>query len=210
MLRILVVALVLLVAAIMWRPQPGSNAASTVTATVLPQARELPAVQLVDQTGAPFTFDALHGKFTLLFFGFANCPDVCPLTLKQLADARAEIAARAPATVPNVLFVSVDAARDTPERIAAYVRAFDPSFMGATAADSELAPLLKTLGVAVARHDHGGGAYNVMHSDAIFVLGPRAEWIAVSTGPHDPKTIAADYLRIRRSYRPTDPTPPSA
>jgi protein SCO1/2 len=121
------------------------------------------------------------------------------LTLSLLAQVRADIASRAPRLAPRVLFVSVDSNRDTPERIATYLNGFDPEFLGVTAPDAELAPLLQMLGVAVEKHDHGGGAsYNVVHNSAIYVLDPNAAWIAVSTGPHDPKVVASDYLRIRQ------------
>jgi hypothetical protein len=72
-----------------------------------------------------------------------------------------------------------------------------------TASDAELAPLLAALGVAVEKHLHGGANYNVVHNSAIYVLDPNAEWLAVSTGPHDPKIIATDYLRIRQRYSGT-------
>ena len=101
---------------------------------------------------------------------------------------------------PRVLFVSVDPNRDTPERIAAYLNGFDPEFVGVTASDAELEPLLKQLGVAVEKHEHGGANYNVVHNSAIYVLDQNAEWIAVSTGPHDPKVVATDYLRIRQRH----------
>ena len=78
---------------------------------------------------------------------------------------------------------------------------FDPEFAGVTAADAELEPLLKALGVAVEKHEHGGANYNVVHNSAVYVLDQNAEWIAVSTGPHDPKILAADYLRIRQRLR---------
>jgi cytochrome oxidase Cu insertion factor (SCO1/SenC/PrrC family) len=77
---------------------------------------------------------------------------------------------------------------------------FDPEFAGVTAADAELEPLLTTLGVAVEKHVHGGENYNVVHNSAIYVLDANAQWIAVSTAPHDPKVIASDYLRIRRRH----------
>ncbi len=206
MLRILVVALVVLVAAMFIMPR-GDRGAPPQTATILPEARELPAVALVDDTGGELDIADLRGNFTLLFFGFTNCPDVCPLTLQLLAATRAELMRRAPQAVPRVLFVSVDPHRDTPERIAAYLAGFDAEFIGATAPDAELAPLLTMLGVGVEKHEHGGAHYNVVHNSAIYVLGPDAKWIAVSTGPHEPATLAADFLKIRQRYRPAASAP---
>ena len=199
MLRILVVGLVVLVAAMFLLPRAQRGAAPQ-NATALPEPRPLADVRFVDASGREAHLSDFTGGFTLLFFGFTNCPDVCPLTLSLLAQVRADIASRAPRLTPRVLFVSVDPNRDTPERIAAYLNGFDPEFSGATARDAELAPLLQALGVAVEKHEHGGANYNVVHNSAIYVLDPNAEWIAVSTAPHDPKVVASDYLRIRQRH----------
>ena len=204
MLRIVVVAMVVLVAAMFLLPR-GERGAPPQTATVLPEPRTLPDVPFIDETGNSTRFRELRGNFTLLFFGFTNCPDICPLTLKVLADVRAEVLRRAPRLAPRVVFVSVDPNRDTPERIAAYLDAFDPEFAGVTAADDDLKPLLDALGVAVEKHMHGGANYNVVHNSAIYLLDPNTEWIAVSTAPHDPAVIASDYLRIRQRHRAGPP-----
>lgn len=199
MLRVLVVGLVVLVAAMFLLPRPSS--APLKSATLLQEPLALPPVALVDAAGMPADLEAFRGKFSLLFFGFTNCPDVCPLTLKVLADARAQLAGRYPSAVPQVVFVSVDPSRDTPERIAAYLRNFDGAFVGLTAADSRLAPLLKALGVTVQKHQHGGEDYTVVHNSTVYVIGPNAELIATSSGPHEAATIAADYLKIRQRYQ---------
>jgi protein SCO1/2 len=201
MLRIVVVFMVVLVAAMFLLPR-GQRGAAPQNATELPQPTPLADVRFVDQTGQEKHLSDLKGDFTLLFFGFTNCPDVCPLTLAMLAQVRADIAGRAPRFTPRVLFVSVDPSRDTPDKIAAYLKGFDPAFVGMTAPDAELEPLLKQLGVAVEKqHDHGGGGnYTVVHNSAIYVLDQNADWIAVSTGPHDPKVFASDYLRIRQRH----------
>ena len=199
LLRILVVGLVVLVATMFLLPR-AQRGEPPQTATMLPEPRPLADVRFVDEAGREAHLSDFKGDFTLLFFGFTNCPDVCPLTLSLLAQVRADVASRAPRLTPRVLFVSVDPNRDTPERIAAYLDGFDPEFVGVTAPDAELAPLLQALGVAVEKHEHGGANYNVVHNSAIYVLDPNAEWIAVTTGPHDPKVVASDYLRIRQRY----------
>lgn len=199
MLRILIVALVVLVAAMFLLPRAQRGEAPQ-TATVLPEPRPLPGVSFTDESGSAAQLADYKGNFTLLFFGFTNCPDVCPLTLSLLSQVRKDIASRAPQLVPRVLFVSVDPNRDTPERIAAYLDGFDAEFAGVTASDAELAPLLAMLGVAVEKHEHGGANYNVVHNSAIYVLDQNADWIAVTTGPHDPKVVASDFLRIRQRH----------
>ena len=211
MLRILIVVLVLLVAAMFVLPRSQRGAAPQ-NATELPQPTALADVRFIDKSGGEARLSDFKGDFTLLFFGFTNCPDVCPLTLSMLAQVRADIAQRAPRFTPRVLFVSVDPGRDTPERITAYLNGFDAEFAGMTAPDAELAPLLMQLGVAVEKqHDHsGGGNYNVVHNSAIYVLDQNAEWIAVSTGPHDPKVFASDFLRIRQRHAGSGARPPGA
>ncbi len=199
MLRVLIVGLVLLVAALFLLPRPGGDLVPEV-ATFLPQPRELPAVALVDDRGEPAGLELLRGRYSLLFFGFTNCPDVCPLTLKVLADARAAVRAADEEATPDVLFVSVDAARDTPERIRAYLNGFDSAFRGVTGPDEALEPLLRTLGVAVEKHEHGGESYNVVHSSVVFFVSPDAEVIGVSSAPHDAAKIAADFRKIRRLH----------
>ena len=211
MLRIVVVFLVVLVAAMFLLPR-GQRGAPPQNATELPQPTPLADVRFVDKSGRDAHLRDFKGNFTLLFFGFTNCPDVCPLTLAMLAQVRADIAKRAPRLTPRVLFVSVDPSRDTPAKISAYLQGFDPEFLGVTAPDADLEPLLKQLGVAVEKqHDHsGGGNYSVVHNSAIYVLDQNAEWIAVSTGPHDPKVFASDFLRIRQRHAGSGGRPPGA
>ena len=207
LLRVLVVALVVLVAAMFLLPR--GDRSPLAAATWLPETLALPAVELVDDSGRNADLDVFRGKFSLLFFGFTNCPDVCPLTLKVLADARADLLKRAPRAVPQIVFVSVDPDRDTPERIAQYLDNFDPEFRGVTAPAERLAPLLKALGVTVEKHQHGGEQYTVIHNSTVYFIGPAAELVAVASGPHEPATIAADYLKIRQRYRSTHRTPAS-
>ncbi len=199
-LRVLIVGLLLLVAAMLWLPRPG---APVETATVFPEGLPVPDFALTDTAGARFGLEDFRGRYTWVFFGFTNCPDVCPITLKILADARADVVARNPALDPEVVFVSVDPQRDSPERIRAYLNGFDPEFRGVTGADAALEPLLTKLGVAVEKHAHGGDSYNVVHNPHVYLIGPDATWIAVSGTPHVAATLASDYIKIRRRYRST-------
>ena len=104
MLRILVVALVVLVAAMFLLPR-NQRGEAPQNATLLPSPQPLTDVRFVDKTGRDTQLSDYKGEFTLLFFGFTNCPDVCPLTLSLLAQVRADIASR-------VRDVRVDATTD--------------------------------------------------------------------------------------------------
>jgi protein SCO1 len=210
MLRILVVALVLLVAAMLLMPRPGGPPPEPENATVLPTPRPLPAFALQDHTGESFSKQDLLGRFSLMFFGFTNCPDVCPITLQILAATKSRLDSMTPDRVPAVVFVSVDPYRDSPERIERYLAGFDPSFTGVTASDEALAPLLQALSVTVQKHEHEGEQYNVVHNGQVYFIGPQGDWLGISSPPHDPATLAADFLKIREWYesRP-DPAPGS-
>lgn len=195
LLRVLVIALIMLVAALMLIPRPSEPE----LATVLDEPRALPAVALTDKHGAPFTLSEMAGKRVLLFFGFANCPDVCPLTLAVLADVAERLRARVPAIAPEVVFISVDSERDSPDRIRAYLAGFDENFFGATADDATLSPLLAALGVSVHKQTVDGASYNVVHNGTIYVLDTQGRWTALFGGSeHSPDAIFNDYLILSR------------
>lgn len=203
MLRILVVGLVLLVGAMFWLPRPNMLPPPPETATLLPQSLPLPAISLTDSHGRSFGSADLEGSFTLVFFGFTNCPDICPLTLSVLANAIRELNERAPARVPRVLFVSVDPYRDTAEVIDAYLANFDPSFIGVTGPEAALAPWIDALGVTVHKAELGGERYNMVHNGTVYVLNAAAELVAVFGGSaHQAETIATDFLRIAARSAP--------
>ena len=191
LLRVLVVALVVLVAALMLMPRPG-----VTVATVLDVPRPLPSVAMVDQNGAAFAIDDLAGKPVLVFFGFTHCPDICPLTLAVLAQAMDSL--RDAQSAPAVLFVSVDPGRDTPALIKAYVEAFDPDFIGATADEATLAPLIATLGMTVHKERQGEAVYNVVHNGTVYVLDAEGRWAALFGGSeHRAEDIVRDYRALR-------------
>ena len=170
-------------------------------ATVLSPPLPIPDAVLVDQAGREFTTSDLEGRFSLMFFGFTQCPDICPLTLQVLARAREEVRTQAPELVPDVVFVSVDPYRDTPERIGDYVSNFDPGFIGVTGSDEALAPLLGALGVTVHKNERDGEWYNVVHNGTVYVIGPDADLVALFSGSsHDAAAIATDFVRIRTRY----------
>lgn len=198
LLRVLVIGLVLLVAAMMLLPRRDGLPSAELTATLIDPPRELPAVTLIDHNGDPFVISQLAGRPAFVFFGFTNCPDICPLTLAVLADVSRRLRGQAPDFAPAVLFVSVDPGRDTPERIRTYVNAFDPAFIGATADEATLAPLIALLGVTVHQQQQGDETYNVVHNGTVYVLDAAGRWRAIFGGSsHQATTLVADTLAMR-------------
>ncbi|HTY99383.1 MAG TPA: SCO family protein [Rhodocyclaceae bacterium] len=164
-------------------------------ATLIDDARPLPPFTLRRVGGTLGNAD-LAGHWTLLDFGYTFCPDICPTTLAALKDVKARLVATGIAP-PRVIFVSVDPARDTPERLNDYVRFFDPDFLGATGDDAALAPLAQNLGVHYQRLDERDKQhYTVDHSAAVYLIDPRGRLRATFSWPHDPAAIAADYRRL--------------
>ncbi len=199
-LRVLVIALVLLAGAAVWVSASRQSLPAPAIATVLPEPLALPAVQLTDQRGLDFSTAELVGNFSLLFFGFTHCPDICPITLQTLANVDTELRARG-LEPPRVVFVSVDPERDTPARIERYLGNFNANFVGLTGSQLALQPLLAALGVTVQRHQLPNQEfYNVTHNSTVYLVGPQAEWLAIFSAPHDASVIATDFVRVRQLY----------
>lgn len=130
-------------------------------------ARDAAEFTLSGSDGKPLRLASLRGKVVLMAFGFTSCPAVCPTTLAMLADARRSLGGDADAV--QVVFVTVDPARDDPARLKAYLAAFDPSFVGATGSEPALADVRKRYGVQAAKVQTAGG-YAVDHSSSVFLI----------------------------------------
>ena len=165
------------------------------TATLVNDAEPLPGFSFA-RVGSPLTNADLMGHWTLMFFGYTYCPDICPTSLATAKEMQDQLRSKG-LTPPEVIFVSVDSARDTPERLQTFVGFFDPAFVGATGSDDALAPLVKNLGVHYQRvngpdPDH----YSIDHSAVIYLIDPHGRLKAIFSWPHDPAAMATDYPKI--------------
>ena len=127
--------------------------------------------QLTDENGQAVTAaDYAEAPLTLLFFGYTNCPDVCPLTLSHLSSALAGLDPDVRDKI-KVLFVSVDPKRDTPQRLKKYTAHFGPQFVGLTGTQDELKRFTKAMRVTYGYGEpNADGFYLVSHSGAVFVF----------------------------------------
>jgi protein SCO1 len=167
------------------------------TGTILAPARALADFSLIDNHGRSFGPAELRGHWSFMFFGYTNCPDFCPATLATLAALQKQLRAAGTAEPPQVIFVSVDAQRDTPAQLDKYVPYFDPAFIGLTAPDQPaIEALARKWGVVVAVQPAADGNYTVDHSGAIFVIDPGGKLAAVLTGPFTVEALQGDYRRI--------------
>jgi protein SCO1/2 len=200
---ILLAALVALISAAagfsLWKLKQEGPATMTAALRILPEPRVLADFGLVDQDGEPFSLQRLNGKWSLLFFGFTHCPDVCPSALYDLHQVNQAVAASGgDKAAYQVIFVSVDPERDSPQRLKEYADYFDPDFLAVTGSPEQLAALSKQIGVAyrIEPHEPGSDEYTVDHSASIMLTDPRGRLHGVFPAPHDADKMVHDLLAL--------------
>ena len=132
--------------------------------------RPAPEFSLRGSDGADFKLSHYRGKVVALGFGYTFCPDVCPTTLAELAQARKKLGADARDF--QVIYVTVDPERDSAPRLKTYLSAFDDSFLGATGTPEQLANVRKAYGISAAKKTVEGhpSAYLVHHSSFVYFI----------------------------------------
>jgi len=140
---------------------------------------------LIDATGRPRTLADYRGKAVVIFFGYTQCPDVCPTTLSELAEVMKRLGPDADRV--QVLFVTVDPERDTPELLSQYVPAFDPRFMGLygdAAATERVAREFKI--IYQKQPGPAPGSYTMDHSAGTYIFDPQGRlrlYVSYGQGP---------------------------
>ncbi len=138
---------------------------------LLPQSRNVPDLMMTDQDGQPVAVDSLKDKWTLLFFGYTFCPDICPTTLAQLRQIKSELPKDA-ADKLRIVLVSVDPNRDTPQQLKQYLGYFDKQFIGLTAPVDSIQKLANAVSIPFIPADTSKPNYTVDHSGNLALLGP--------------------------------------
>ena len=183
----------------LWKLRHEGPPAMTAALRILPEPRIIADFELVDQDGRPFALERLRGRWSLLLFGYSYCPDVCPSALFDLQQVHEALSGDGRQAVPyQVVFVSVDPERDTPERLKEYAAYFHPDFLAVTGSDEQLAPMTLQVGVAyrIEPHEPGSLSYAVDHSAGIMLIDPQARLHGVFPAPHDPQAIIQDLRRL--------------
>lgn len=166
--RLLCVAMLMLAGLVAACGQP---AAPKFQSTDITGANFGKMLALTDHTGKPRTLTDFQGKVVVIFFGFTQCPDVCPTTLAEMAKVIKELGADGAKV--QVLFVSVDPERDTAELLKQYVTAFHPSFLGMVGDAEATARTAKEFKVYVQKQPAKSGGYSVDHSAGTFIIDPQ-------------------------------------
>ena len=128
-------------------------------------------LQLTDFNGQARKLADFHGKAVVVFFGYTHCPDVCPTTMSELASAMKKLGAEADKV--QVLFVTADPERDTPEILKQYVTAFDPRFLGLRGTPEQTAQAAKDFKVLIQKNPGNAANYTVDHSSGTYLYDPQ-------------------------------------
>lgn len=145
-------------------------AAPQFEALVYETPRPMKPFKLVNQHNQTVDNKAFENKWTLLFLGYTNCPDICPMTLSKLAEVKQQLPQHPALTV---WFVSVDPARDVSEKLKLYVEYFDPNFTAVTAPHTQLFPFVRNLGLVYAISEAQTDNYAVDHSASVALVDPQ-------------------------------------
>ncbi len=138
---------------------------------LLPQSRTVPELEMNDENGQPVRVDQLKGKWSLVFFGYTFCPDICPTTLAQLRQVKSELPKEAMERM-QVVLVSVDPNRDTPAQLKQYLGYFDKDFRGLTGSLDATQKLANALSIPFIPADTSKPGYTVDHSGNLALIGP--------------------------------------
>ncbi len=174
---------------------------------MFPGTRDIAVFELKDESSKPYTNNSLKGQWSLLFFGYTHCPDVCPTTMSNLA----QLVEMLPANMQNklqVVLVSVDPERDTLEHLKAYVEHFNVNFRGVTGSHKQIKPFAKSLGAIYFKGEvDASGNYPIDHSSKVFLVNPLGQRAGLFDGQAMPpaksyplESLKQDFINILKHY----------
>ncbi|MDH3642046.1 MAG: SCO family protein [Gammaproteobacteria bacterium] len=172
---------------------------------ILPRPREIAGFKLADTRDGAFTVEDLRGAWTFVFFGFTNCPDICPTSMSVLAQAERQLQGSDPEGAEDFhgVLVTVDPERDDLETLGDYVEVFSPRFVGVAGALDETAGFARQLNVGfgkVPSESGEPGDYGVDHGAQIVIVNPSGHYHGFIKMPHRADTVAQAYKSLRANF----------
>ena len=161
-----------------------------------PNPKQIQDFNTIDQQGNAFGYDQMNGKWSLVFFGYTNCPDVCPVTMSVMADAHNQLG------IDNedlqIIFVTVDPERDTTDKLSRYVSYFNEEFIGLGGDIEMINSLTRQIGVAYyINNEEQSDNYLVDHSASLFIIGPKVRLVGKLSPPHQKDNIIKQFTKIK-------------
>ncbi len=181
-------------------PAPASQPPATDTpkdVTVIDPPKVMTDFTLTDQNGNTVHLSDFKGKNVLMAFGYTHCPDVCPVTLARFKQIKEKLGDKRDQV--QFVWISVDGARDTPERIRQYLSMFDPEFNGLTSDSESVRKIITEYGGLFEINNAGGlkkDDYTVDHTASHFLIDPEGRWIRTYAYASKVDTIVADMLKL--------------
>jgi protein SCO1/2 len=167
----------------------GAASPPVLKAGVFDPPRQAPDFSLVSSSGHELKISQYRGKVVLLAFGFTSCTEVCPTTLNTFAVARRKL--RSAAADVQVVYITVDPQRDVPARLAKYLGSFDPTFVGGTGTEDQLAAVRKNYGISAEKKTIGND-YTYAHSSFTYLIDRTGRIRALMPYGHSPDDYAND------------------
>ena len=181
--------------------QVGSGCTSTYEykGSQLEPPMAVPDFELRSANGQPFRLSGGKGKISLVFFGYTSCPDVCPLTLADVKKALAELEPVEREQV-QVIFISADPERDTPEVLSRYMAAFDPAFIGLTDDFEKVQDVMKPFGAFAEKEEapDSKAGYLVSHTARLYLLNANREILLTYPFGFEPEDLQSDLAYLLR------------
>ena len=170
-----------------------------LTGKILTRPIELDNFELIDQNNQTFNSESLKGNWTILFFGYTNCPDVCPTTIYKLAEVKNDVNQNLPSKNFNTVLVTLDPDRDTPERLDEYIGYFDESMLGVTGTYKNIQSFSSNLSVFYERINKDGG-YDFNHTASIFVFNQDGSLFATMSPATSVSELRDDFYTILNNF----------
>lgn len=195
-------AIVAVAAGIFFALQQSNNDQAELSGFAFPAPKQLAKVDLIDQDNAPVDADYFKDKWTFIYVGYTFCPDACPITLTVMDQLHNTLAETNDLSDDiEMMLVSVDPDRDTPERLKSYVSHFNETFVGATGTAENLSIFADQVSAVYSvPEDRTDPNYLVDHSSTIILIDPNASVHAVFTPPQTAQKLAEDFRILRKRF----------
>jgi protein SCO1/2 len=161
--------------------------------------------ELVDQNGKPFSSEMMKGKYSLVYFGFTRCPDICPEELDKMARMLDTVQEKIPKDALLPIFVTCDPERDDPKALKSYLAEFHPDFIGLTGTYEQIKDLCKKYRVyfSTPQNVKPGQDYLVDHSIYFYLMDPEGDFVEALGRQHSPDEGARVILDHMKDWKPT-------
>ena len=199
--RVVIALIFLFLTVLIWNISSQSSSPPQELMGVLrAEPRQINSFELTNQNGQIINEHMFDDKWSLVFFGYTSCPDICPTTLHVLNAVMDRLGKEQDGLLldTQVVFVSVDPERDTADSLADYVTFFNKDFIGLTGDKNNIDEFSKSFGAGyMMGQEISPGEYLVAHTSAIFLVAPDTKLVASFSQPHNPETIVSLYKKIR-------------